>query len=217
MTVQELKKLVNAGEGKHIEFKKKIHHIDRLLREIVAFSNADGGTLLVGVQDNKLITGVKDTNEVISVLEKAINDLIKPKIRYNFRVVPVTHNRNVVSLSVRSSRRKPHYLLPVTNSDKRMAYYRFGDKSIQASNELLKVIRFRTKSKNGYLLKYSDDVRRALQFLNAHTSVTLTGFSEFAGLNKPKASKTLVDLVLANVIKLIPRDNEDLYVFNDQT
>ncbi len=215
MTVQELKKLVETGEGQQTEFKKKIHHTDKLLREIVAFSNADGGTLLIGVQDNKVITGVKDSNEVMTVLEKAISDLIKPKIRYHFRVVPVTRNRNVVSLSILSSRRKPHYVLPASNSGKRMAYYRFGDKSIQASNELLQVIKFRARSKNGYLLKYSDDVRRALQFLNTRTSVTLAGFSEFAGLNKPAASKTLVDLVLANVIKLIPRDNEDLYVLND--
>lgn len=216
MTVQELKKLVEAGEGQHIEFKKKIHHIDKLLKEIVAFSNADGGTLLVGVQDNKLITGVKDTNEVISVLTKAITELIKPKIRYHFNVVPVTLNRNVVSLSVLSSRCKPHYVLPITNSGKRMAYYRFGEKSIQASHELLKVIKFRTKSRNGYLLIYSDDVRRVLQFLNKRRSGTLASFSEFAGLNTPTASRTLVDLVLANVLKLIPRDNEDLYVLNDR-
>jgi predicted HTH transcriptional regulator len=50
-----LKALVRQGEGMHLEFKLKAAHPEKIVREIVAFANAQGGLLLVGVGDDKSI------------------------------------------------------------------------------------------------------------------------------------------------------------------
>ena len=55
----ELRKLISKGEGLHLEFKRKALHPDKILRELIAFANSGGGILLVGVDDDKSIPGLK--------------------------------------------------------------------------------------------------------------------------------------------------------------
>ncbi|MFM8913049.1 MAG: helix-turn-helix domain-containing protein, partial [Flammeovirgaceae bacterium] len=55
----ELKKLVFEGEGLQLEFKRKASYPEKIVRDLIAFANTEGGTLLVGVDDDKTIPGVK--------------------------------------------------------------------------------------------------------------------------------------------------------------
>ncbi len=43
--------LVKEGEGLHVEFKE--HFTSRIDEDMVAFSNAKGGVILLGVRDNR--------------------------------------------------------------------------------------------------------------------------------------------------------------------
>ena len=51
--VVHLRRLVSQGEGQHLEFKRKASYPDKIVRELIAFANSQGGTLLVGVDDDK--------------------------------------------------------------------------------------------------------------------------------------------------------------------
>lgn len=55
---------IQEGEGYHIEFKEKVSH--NLDREIVAFANASGGEIYLGVNDDGQITGVGLSNSLSS-------------------------------------------------------------------------------------------------------------------------------------------------------
>jgi predicted HTH transcriptional regulator len=72
-TLDYIKHIINKGEGKHVEFKstlrtnlytkqvdKKMEH--SVMKTIAAFMNTDGGTLLVGVEDNGSILGIENDN-----------------------------------------------------------------------------------------------------------------------------------------------------------
>ncbi|MEX2483800.1 MAG: ATP-binding protein [Brumimicrobium sp.] len=50
MKEKELRALLSQGEGLHLEFKESVN--SSLSKEIVAFANAKGGIILVGVDDN---------------------------------------------------------------------------------------------------------------------------------------------------------------------
>lgn len=51
------------GEGKNIEFKREIpKRHERLLKDVIAFSNSTGGKIFIGIEDK--------TNEVIGIGEK---------------------------------------------------------------------------------------------------------------------------------------------------
>ncbi|MDZ7649627.1 MAG: ATP-binding protein [Cytophagales bacterium] len=47
----------------HLEFKRKAAYPEKIVRELIAFANTEGGTLLVGVDDDKSIPGVKYPDE----------------------------------------------------------------------------------------------------------------------------------------------------------
>jgi ATP-dependent DNA helicase RecG len=57
--VVDIEKILRQGEGISIEFKKSKEEIPQNLFETVcAFLNRNGGTLLLGVKDDKTIEGV---------------------------------------------------------------------------------------------------------------------------------------------------------------
>lgn len=71
MTAEQVKLLIREGEGLTVEFKERYTpHIDE---DIVAFANARGGTVLLGVRDNGAITGERLTND----LKAKINSLAR--------------------------------------------------------------------------------------------------------------------------------------------
>jgi predicted HTH transcriptional regulator len=55
----ELRKLAIQGEGIQLEFKRKATHPEKVVREMIAFANTHGGTVLIGVDDDGSLVGVK--------------------------------------------------------------------------------------------------------------------------------------------------------------
>jgi ATP-dependent DNA helicase RecG len=53
-----LRKSINDGEGKTIEFKVELPNSSSLAKTIVAFSNTVGGKIIIGVNDQGKIIGL---------------------------------------------------------------------------------------------------------------------------------------------------------------
>jgi predicted HTH transcriptional regulator len=63
MTWEDIVALLEQGEGQSVEFEKSIPAEDDIARELVAFSNADGGKIIYGIDDkNKHLIGVNVDN-----------------------------------------------------------------------------------------------------------------------------------------------------------
>ena len=83
ITTRDLKRIVSGGESDQLEFKNKVNHPEKIVMEVVAFANAKGGTLLIGVDDDKSIVGVKDPAEETEILNKCLDELVKPEIKFD--------------------------------------------------------------------------------------------------------------------------------------
>ena len=60
VTEQQIIELIRRGEGLDLEFKTCRNQLNRDIYETVcAFLNRNGGTLLLGVQDNRVIQGIE--------------------------------------------------------------------------------------------------------------------------------------------------------------
>jgi predicted HTH transcriptional regulator len=60
MTWEDIIALLDQGEGQAVEFEKNVPSEDDIARELVAFSNADGGKIIYGLDDkNKHLVGVE--------------------------------------------------------------------------------------------------------------------------------------------------------------
>ncbi len=223
MLLQEIRKLVRQGEGETIEFKRKVVHPEKIVREIVAFANTKGGNLLIGVDDDGNIPGIKFADEEIFLLEKAIRQWCRPAMDYTIAVVPISGKTAVVSYQIKESNRKPHYVMTdqkvasngsLPNNGKLprgKAYVRYEDKSLQASREVWQILRRKRKQKD-VKFTFGEKEKLLMQYLDQHPHITVSQFAALAQLPRRMASQTLVLLVLANVLKVISREKEDVFM-----
>lgn len=203
----ELRRLVREGEGLHLEFKRKASFPDKIARELIAFANTDGGTLLVGVDDDGALAGLKFPEEELLVIEKELEAHCRPILPMTSQVIRVSENRFVLRLEVTRSERRPHRYVA---DEKRTAFVREKDQTIRASREMTEVIR-RLKSSKGTRFSYGEAEQKLIRFLAENPHISLSQFAQLAGLKRFLASRTLIRLVLANVLKITPTEKGDLF------
>lgn len=192
-----------------MEFKRKVAHPDKIVREVVAFANTDGGYLLVGIGDDGSIPGLKYADEHDYVLKKAITELCKPAIDYKSEIVPINDDLSVLYYFIKPSRRRPHYARAEAAQPGK-AYVRVNDRSIQASNEMRQILKKSRKYKDVHFT-YGDNEKKLMEHFKQHQSITLSEFVAVAGIPAAVASRILVKLCLANVLAIVPQEKEDRY------
>jgi ATP-dependent DNA helicase RecG len=69
---------IETGENVTTEFKRE--YTEEIKKTIVAFANTSGGILYIGVDDDKSIIGVNDTDDTILQITNAVRSAIKPDI-----------------------------------------------------------------------------------------------------------------------------------------
>jgi len=69
---------IEAGEGLTTEFKRE--YTEEIKKTIVAFANSAGGTLYIGVNDDKSIAGVKNPDDTLLQVTNAVRSSIKPDV-----------------------------------------------------------------------------------------------------------------------------------------
>ncbi|ELR68139.1 putative ATP-dependent DNA helicase [Fulvivirga imtechensis AK7] len=211
MDFSDIKKLASHGESDTIEFKRKAAHPDKIVKELVAFANSKGGFLLVGVNDDGSIPGLKFPEDEAYALDQAIVRYCKPPLRLEHEIVPISDNRSVLVYNVKPSRKKPHYVIENFDTRWGQAFVRVEDKSIKASKEVREILK-RSNRKKDIKFNFGEKERLLIDYLDKHRYITLPQFKELAGLTTYMASRTLVLLVLANVLKIEPSDKNDKYM-----
>lgn len=202
-----IKRLILQGENDRVDFKKTISSSSKIAKTLVAFSNAKGGSLLIGVADNGNITGIKEEEEEKYMILKAAREFCKPIIEPSFREIFVDEKLVLVA-DIRESENKTHFALDEQN--KWWAYIRIDDKSVLASKVVLEVLK-QTLKKDGVLISYSDSEKKLLAFLDANGKITLKQFSKLLRCSHKKAQKILVNLIVTNVIKSNGLDEEEYF------
>lgn len=211
MTRQELALLVSKGEGQHLEFKKKVDHPEKIVKEVVAFANSGGGKLLIGVDDDGTLSGLKFVDEEAFEMEKAIRALCKPSIKFSVERIPLNEKKQVLAYTFKESKKKPHYAVEDTKTGMGKAYVRVEDRSIQASKELRQILKGqRFKKRIGF--EFGEKEKKLMTLLESKGKITLKEFMYEASISYKVASSTLITLVLSNVIIIHPGEKEDYYV-----
>ncbi|WP_229359476.1 AlbA family DNA-binding domain-containing protein [Flectobacillus major] len=207
MDLKDLRTLVRQGEGSKLEFKLKANHPEKIIREVVAFANTDGGKLLVGVGDDKSIPGLKFVDEEEYTLVRAIEKYCDPPIDYQLERIAITDERDVLVFSIPKSTGKPHFVK--INAEPPKAYVRVQDRSVQASKEVKQILR--RENDNSVPVHFGEKEKVLMQYLAENKQITIEKFCEIAHIPQWLASRTMVLLVLANVLKIQPNEMTDCY------
>lgn len=130
--------LVRRGEGLNVEFKEEPPRDEhQLLDTVVAFANTNGGTVLVGVTDNCVITGVPNPETIKEKVTNWISDKCDPPPQFSIHFIQVDQ-KNVVVLDVPEGTDKPYQDID------RGFFVRRGASNRQARrSEILEMIRGR--------------------------------------------------------------------------
>lgn len=99
MNRNELKLILQEGEGYKIEFKESLNNIDR---ELVAFANSSGGRIFLGITDAKEIKGLEITNKLKSQIQDTSNNC-QPPVKVLFEEF-----ENILIVYVREGDDKPY-------------------------------------------------------------------------------------------------------------
>ena len=124
MKVRELQEIVEKGEDAFTEFKDERARPDDIAASLVAFANAQGGKLIIGVSDEGEIIGVGDPDRLMQRVDQiSFNNCEPPitcfqeKVKIDARIVIVVHipqggqrpyrtNRGIFYIRTSSGRRQ---------------------------------------------------------------------------------------------------------------
>lgn len=211
MTPDALKRLAAVGEGPRLEFKHRVPRPDRIAREIIAFANTDGGTILLGVDDDGTVVGLRDADEELFALDAALASHIEPAVEVRVRRVPVSRTREVVVVDVAPSDERPHFLRPDGDpTRRRQAFVRVGEESVEASRTAVDLMKAEGRG-DAVHFTFGDAERRLLEYLDRHERITVREYGRMARLPPWRASRTLVALARAGIVQLHPRPGGDDY------
>ncbi len=125
-----LEELCTKKEGRVFERKSVRIDAKSLSNHIVAFANADGGTIVIGVEDNGEITGIDAYTERVNDILRVPFDYCNPSIRVTIDKVECTDksvdDNHLLIMTIPQSAE-----LHANQQDE--VYYRMGDKSKRLS------------------------------------------------------------------------------------
>ncbi len=129
---------IKLGESKTLEFKENANSKAKILATVIAFSNASGGRIIVGIQDKTHhVLGVSSPHEVAESLVNMIHDSIEPRIIPNIEVMSF-RNKHLVALEIYPSPNRPHFIR--AQGKQNSTYIRIGSTTRLADQELVKII-----------------------------------------------------------------------------
>lgn len=196
------------GEGLTLEFKTRVPKAERISKEVIAFANTSGGRLLLGVDDDGGIKGVRDAEEEEYALTAALEKHCRPPVKISTERIPISNKRNVILVRVPASSEKPHKL--VAENGEETVYIRVADMSVEASREHVRLMKNRNKADN-VVFEFGEKEKVLMRYLENYGRITVAQFARVADIPKRRASHTLVLLAKANVLQLHPDSKTDYF------
>jgi hypothetical protein len=192
-----VRSLIAEGEHQALDFKFEISDARKIARTLSAFSNTDGGRLLIGVKDNGRIKGVRSDEEYY-MLESAASLHCKPEVKFESRNHAI-EGKNVLEIYIPQVDLKPVYARD--EEDRWMAYVRVADQNILASIVQLQVWKEEKKTR-GKLLEYTRREEILLGYLENSPDAPLSKIQRDTGFNRKELVSLMTKLVLFDVVEI---------------
>ena len=213
MNFYDVNELIEQGEGFHIEFKRRISSPEKIARTIISFANTKGGTILFGVDDDGSVVGVESEKSEIEMIETAGREYCDPRIEPGVDIVPFD-GRDVIVCHVAESVTKPHYFLGPQdrmNGENTRVYIRVNDNTMMASREVVRILQNENPHAPPLQVMIGDNEKRLFRYLEQQQRVTVREFGRLVNVSDRRASRILVQLVRAGVIRIHTHEKEEFF------
>lgn len=208
----DLKNLIQTGESSFLEFKHSVSSPAKIAKEMAAFANTKGGTILIGIKDNGEMVGVEGYFEEEFLLNQAAREECIPEIPIEIELIQLG-DRDVLFVKVPEAETKPVY---VKGKTERQVYIRDHDESVLASDEYIEVLK-QNYADEGVTFQYGDKEQQLFRFLNEYGDITVERLAILINVTTYRAAKILVNLVSAGVLDLFEKDGIAHYTFSHKS
>lgn len=197
-----IQKLIDEGEHVHQDFKFAISDARKIAKSISAFSNTEGGRLLVGVKDNGKIAGVRSEEEIY-MIEAAAKMYCTPEVNISNKIFRV-QGKDVLEVSIEESKNKP--VCAIDENNKPWAYVRINDENILADTVFLNRWKH-NKQEEKVIVTYSEREKYLLDILSKNNELTLNQCSRLSRIPRITTSRLLADFIRFDLVEQIFREH----------
>jgi predicted HTH transcriptional regulator len=219
MNFHDVNAIIEEGEGFTIEFKRRISSPEKIARTIISFANTKGGTILFGVDDDGSIIGVESEKSEMEMIETAGKDFIDPPIVPQIEIVPFD-GKDVIVCYIEESKTKPHYFLGESShldnghvhaGDNTRVYIRVNDNTVMASKEVAKLLANEDPDAPPLKISIGENEKKLFAYLEKNMRITVRELGRLINISDRRASRMLVRLVRAGVIRIHTLEKQDYF------
>lgn len=210
MYLLELNKLIEDGECSTVEFKRKFSSPEKIAKEMIAFANSKGGTILFGVDDDRTIVGVESEKGEMELINTAARFFCEPEVVFNSEILSIKKS-DVVVVNIPESTNKPHKLISDNVDGELKVYIRYNDKSVLASRETINILKGSNIKSHPVKITFGEIEKELLKYLGENDRITVKGFKKLANISERRASRILVNLVRTEVLRHHRIDNNEFF------
>jgi len=134
MTKNQILKLITQGESGTLEFKRDSLKPEQLAKEIVAFANQKGGTIILGVEDDGTISGIKRSKLQEWLMDCVCSRHIHPRISPSYQEIRISPEITIALITIAEGDSKPYV---VRHNDREDVFLRHGNTTRIATREQL--------------------------------------------------------------------------------
>lgn len=191
-----IKHRIAEGEHQRLEFKFEVSDFRKIAKTLVAFSNTNGGSLLIGVKDNGAIAGVRSDEEYFMV-DGAAKLYCRPEVDFKVKEWRAD-GKKVLEIIIDEGPLKPYKAQDADGNW--VAYIRQGDQNFRVHRVELRVWEYRHEN-HPATIRFRESERALLSYLEANKMITISKFRRIAGLTLIEAEEILVGFSMLNIIK----------------
>ena len=215
MDWNDVKRIIEEGEGFEVEFKRRVSAPEKIARTLIAFANTKGGYILFGVDDDGSVVGVESEKSEVDLIRQAGSVYCDPVIQPAIDIVPV-RGKDVIVAYVEESGDKPHAFTGDgdsggTDGGRPKVFIRVHDKTVLASKEVVKILRAERPDSPPMKFEFGENERRLVRYLEVHERITAKEFSRLVNISEHRATRILVALVRAGVVRIHTMERADFF------
>ncbi|MFA6233807.1 MAG: ATP-binding protein [Bacteroidota bacterium] len=208
MRFHELTERIEAGEGLTTEFKRRVSTGVKIAREMIAFANTRGGVIIFGIDDDKSVVGVVSEKAELEEITHSADHLCNPPVKHIVTIFNV-NDRDIICIEIPESDRKPHFL--ADDADDPKSYVRVGENSVQASREMIRVLRHQYGPSEPVRLIIGEAEKRLFVWFEDHERITVKEYAKLINVSERRASRLLVRLVRAGAVAIHTQEKSDYF------
>lgn len=206
---EQLMQWIKEGEHETQDFKLAVKEPDKIAKNIVAFANQSGGTILIGISDFGEIVGV-DPEQEIYIMNKAAAEYCDPPVRLKYKTYE-SEGLIVLAATVKPSKLKEH--ASIDKNGNRKVWVRELDECV--SDEKKQQERERLEAESEPVPIFTNDNSGLINFLKIHHTITIAQYMHLMDLPYALAKKSLDRMYHTGVLKRFGKKESRYYALNN--